>query len=99
MAKRVDLFDSTYTTSPGKFWKRSAKKHSVRTLARIVGIRSRNMTVSFRGLICCPSITFLKSLAVPAGPHAISPIAWVAELRESTQMKQELMRPLNGRPN
>src|SRR5436190_703625 len=61
----ISIYAASVATAEPAHRGRSAKKHSVRTLARIVGIRSRNMTVSFRGLICCPSITFLKSLAVP----------------------------------
>jgi len=97
LAKRIDLFDSTYSHFTKQVLETVRKESSVRTLVRTVGRQSRNTIASFRGLIFDLSITFSKLLAVPADLHVISPITRAAESPASTLMKQEWLRLLRLR--
>ena len=73
MAKRIDLFDSTYR----HFTKQVLETIRKETFGQDIGQNSWTTVeeCSFRGLIFDLSITFSKSLVAPADPRGISPIA------------------------
>ena len=71
MAKRIDLFDSTYS----HFTKHVLETIRKETFGQDIGLQSRNTIGSFRGLIFGLSIMFSKSPVAPAGRRDMSPKA------------------------
>ena len=74
MAKRIDLFDSTYSHFTKQVLETIRKETFGEDIGQTVGPQSRNTIDSFRGLIFDLSITFSKSPVVPGDPRDISPI-------------------------